>query len=226
MTVELALERARVSYGPVEVLHGVDLAFPTGVITALLGRNGAGKTTTLGALAGVVPLAAGRVVWSGRDATRWPTDERSRRGLVLVPDQHGVFANLSVREHLELFAPGQPPDAALAAFPALVPLLDRVAGALSGGEQQMVALSHAFVRSEGVVLLDEISRGLAPQVVAQLYEAVAGLAAQRRTIVVVEQYVQEVLRLAQVAYVLRRGEVAFAGEASELDPATLARAMG
>jgi branched-chain amino acid transport system ATP-binding protein len=226
MTVAMELREVRAGYGPVEVLHGVDLAFPAGHVVALLGRNGAGKTTTLRALAGRLPLVAGSVRWWGEDISRLTSYERARRGLVLIPDEHGIFADLTVEDNLTLFADGGPPDPAFEAFPILKERYGQKSGTLSGGEQQMLALSRTLLRQVRVVLLDEISRGLAPRVVAALYEVVSRLASEDRCVVVVEQYVENALALADIVYVLRRGEVSFAGEPTELDPQRLAVAFG
>lgn len=216
MPAALALRGVRVRYGPVEALHGVDLAFPAGAVTALLGRNGAGRSTVLRTLAGLLSPVAGTIEWEGRDVTRWTASERARDGLALIPDGHGVFAGLPVRDNLRVFAGGNSVDPALDAFPILRKRLGQRAGTLSGGEQQMLAVSRALLRPSRVLLLDELSQGLAPRVVAQLYEVVTQLAAGQRTVVLVEQYAGEALRRADVAYVLRRGQVAFAGEPEEL----------
>ncbi|MEU8132572.1 ABC transporter ATP-binding protein [Streptodolium elevatio] len=216
MPVSLALHDVRVRYGPVEALHGVDLAFPAGAVTALLGRNGAGRSTLLRTLAGLLSPTTGRIEWDGRDVTRWTASERARDGLALIPDGHGVFAGLSVRDNLRVFASADTIDPALDAFPVLRKRLGQRAGTLSGGEQQMLAVSRALLRPSRVLLLDELSQGLAPRVVAQLYDVVSELAAGQRTVVLVEQYAGEALRRADVAYVLRRGRVAFAGEPGEL----------
>ncbi|MDI2126368.1 ABC transporter ATP-binding protein [Yinghuangia seranimata] len=217
MPTALSLHGVRVSYGPVEALHGVDLAFPDGAVTALLGRNGAGRSTLLRTLAGLLTPTAGRIEWDGRDITRWTAAERARDGLALIPDGKGVFGGLSVRDNLTVFAGGATDiTPALDAFPVLRKRLAQRAGTLSGGEQQMLAVSRALLRPSRVLLLDELSQGLAPRVVGQLYEVVTQLAAEKRAVVLVEQYAGEALRRADVAYVLRRGQVAFAGEPGEL----------
>ncbi len=217
MSTLLSLEGVRAGYGPVEVLHGVDLAVPARGVTALLGHNGAGKTTALRVLAGLLPLSAGSVRWDGTDVSDLPTFDRARRGLALLPDEHGVFATLSVRDNLTMFGDGADPEPALAAFPVLRDRLGQRAGNLSGGERQMLSLSRALLHPAQILLLDELSRGLAPQVVARLYDVVADLGRQPdRSVLLVEQYVGQALRLADIAYVLRRGEIAFAGEPGEL----------
>ncbi|MGW0704404.1 ABC transporter ATP-binding protein [Streptomyces sp. NPDC002643] len=208
----LSLRRARVRYGPLEALHGVTLAVPGPGLTVLSGRNGSGRTTVLRALAGTVPLSAGAVVWDGVDVTRLPAYERARRGLVLVPERRAVFASLTVRENLELAAPDI--AYALDAYPGLEPLLPRRAGTLSGGEQRMLALSRALSARARVVLLDEPTQGMSPQIAARTYELLRGLDA---CVVVAEQRLPPGLRGAPAfVYELRRGTVAFAGEAAEV----------
>lgn len=226
MTVELELVNARAGYGSVEVLHGVSLALPTGAVVAVVGRNGAGKTTLLRTIAGTLPLSSGTVCWQGRDVTKQTAQQRAMAGLTFVPDENNVFVSLTVRENLALFGGDAPPDPALTTFPELNALLDRRAGTLSGGEQQMLALCRAVLRPGRVVLLDEVSRGLSPTVQPRLYSAIASLVSPQRAIVVVEQYLVAALELADFVYVLRRGHVAFAGEPGELQGATMATALG
>lgn len=217
MSLELSLRQVRAGYGAVEVLHGVDLDVPSGSLTALLGPNGAGKTTLLSTVAGLLPLRAGRINWSGGDVARMPPDDRARSGMLLIPERRGIFTTLSVRDNLEVFA-GRRADLApaLDAFPVLGQRLDQLAGSLSGGEQQMLAMSRALLGQPRLLLLDEISLGLAPRVTRQLFDVVAGLAESGVTVVLVEQYLSDALRLADLVYVLSRGEVAFAGEPAEL----------
>ncbi|WP_329319651.1 ABC transporter ATP-binding protein [Streptomyces sp. NBC_01262] len=232
MTVEIALRAARVRYGPLEVLHGVDLAVPAGTATVLLGRNGAGRTTVLRALAGAVRLTGGQVLWRGRDVTALPAHRRARLGLAFVPDRRPVFGSLTVAENLALFAGedrAHGADApALEAFPALRPLLARRAGTLSGGEQRMLAVSRALLGPPSrLVLLDEPGLGLSPAAATRTYEVLAALCAQgARTVVVAEQRLPEALRpVTAVVHELRRGSVVFSGEPGE--PGELAlRAAG
>jgi len=216
VTTSLSLVDAHAGYGSVEVLHGVTMDFPSGSVVALMGRNGAGKSTVLRCLAGLIPLWSGALRWDGREVTHRSAYQRSTAGLTLVPDEHGLFPGLTVGENLDLFARDQSPEPALGVFPELEDLMDRRAGTLSGGEQQMLALSRALVRPGHVVLLDEVSRGLSPAVTARCYGALRRLAAPDRVLVIVEQYLGEVLRLADVVYVLTRGEITFAGEPAEL----------
>jgi branched-chain amino acid transport system ATP-binding protein len=218
--VELSLEQVHAGYGPVEVLHGVDLQVPRGAVTALLGANGAGKTTTMAVISGTLPVRAGAVRWAGQVVNRVATYDRAHAGMVLIPEKRGIFPDLTVRDNLAIFAHGGPHDddftPAYDAFPVLRGRLAQGAGSLSGGEQQMLAMSRALLRKPRLLLLDEISFGLAPRVTAQLFEVVAELARQDTTVLLVEQYLGEALRMADVVYVLARGEVAFAGEPAEL----------
>ncbi|KOG54296.1 ABC transporter [Streptomyces griseoflavus] len=216
MSVEAALYAARVRYGSLEALHGVNLLVPAACVTVLLGRNGSGRTTALRALAGTVPLTAGRVMWRGTDITRLPAHARARRGLTLVPDCGAVFGSLSVAEQLELAAPDGVIGPALDAYPALRALLGRRAGTLSGGEQRMLAVARALVGTARLLLLDEPTQGMSPEATARTYALFAGLAAAGRTVLVAEQALPPGLcRAATVAYVLRRGGVAFSGEPAE-----------
>jgi branched-chain amino acid transport system ATP-binding protein len=209
--MSLALRHARVRYGPLEALHGVSLTAPSPGLTVLLGRNGSGRTTVLRALAGTVPLSGGAVVWDGVDVTRLPAHRRARRGLRLVPERRAVFGSLTVRENLVLAARAHGP--ALEAYPQLTALLDRPAGTLSGGEQRMLAMARALLSHARVLLVDEPTQGMAPQVAARTYELLAGLDA---CVVVAEQRLPPAPAGRTVfVHELRRGTVGFSGEASE-----------
>jgi branched-chain amino acid transport system ATP-binding protein len=221
MSVELRARGLRAGYGPVEVLHGLDLDVPAGRITAVLGRNGAGKTTLLRTLAGLITPTGGTIRWRGRDVTRRLPYRRARDGLLLVPDERGVFADLTVADNVALFAGDRPADSAFAAvvdaFPVLGERRQQVAGTLSGGEQQMLSLSRALVRPVRVLLVDELSRGLAAPVIAHLYRVLTELAeSSDAAIVLVEQDAAAVLPIARVVYMLSRGVVVFAGEPADL----------
>lgn len=217
MTSELEVRGLRAGYGAVEVLHGIDLDVPAGTLTALLGPNGSGKSTLLSVLAGLLPMSSGSIRWGGVELRGAPPDVRARGGMLLVPERRGIFPHLSVRENLDVFA-GHRGDVgpALRTFPILDQRLAQTAGSLSGGEQQMLAMSRALLRQPRLLLLDEISFGLAPRITRQLFDVVAELAASGTTVVLVEQYLSDALRLAEVVYVLARGEIAFAGEPAEL----------
>ncbi|MEU6393758.1 ATP-binding cassette domain-containing protein [Streptomyces sp. NPDC046939] len=222
----IELRAARVHYGPLEALHGVDLAAPAGTVTVLLGRNGSGRTTVLRALAGTAPLSAGAVVWDGADVTRHAPHARAAAGLCFVPDRQAVFAALRVAEHVRLAAPDGDPGPALAAYPELRPLLERRAGTLSGGEQRMVAVSRALLSRARVVLLDEPTQGMAPRVAARTYALLRELDA---AVVLAEQRLPPGLRAGDgtvLVHVVRRGAVVFSGEAGEAPEAGGAVASG
>ena len=223
-----------VAYDGVRVLHGVDLAVREGEVVALLGTNGAGKSTVLRAIAGTAPVSGGAIVFAGDDVSRIPADVRARRGIVSAPGDAGTFPGLTVREHLRLAAwassgPTAPRDAvatALERIPELAERLDDRAGDLSGGQQQMVNVAMALLASPRVLLLDELSLGLAPAVVTRLFGIVRDLAAAGTTIVLVEQSVPLALEVAERAYFLEKGQVRFVGPTRELlDRPDLVRAV-
>jgi branched-chain amino acid transport system ATP-binding protein len=222
VTIELSLRDVRASYGPVEVLHGVSLDVPHGALTTLLGPNGAGKSTLLSVVAGLLPIRSGEIRWNGAVINDVAPHDRASAGLVFVPDRRGVFPDLSVRDNLEVFAGSRHGwDIATDTFPVLADRLDQLAGLLSGGEQQMLAMSRALLRTPKLLMLDEISLGLSPRVIRQLFDVVADLARKGTTVILVEQHLSDALRLADVVYVLRRGRIAFAGEPAELSGGAL-----
>ena len=225
-TPALELVDVRAGYGRIEILHGVSLTVPAGSVVALLGPNGVGKTTTLRAISGTLPVKAGRILLDGRRIENRRPSAIASRGLVLVPEGRGIFPSLTVRDNLRVAHRSVPADVGgdwgdwleeiTAIFPVLGQRLEQQAGSLSGGEQQMLAVCRSLVGSPRVVLFDELSMGLAPLVVAELFERVAALRDAGRTIVLVEQYVTYALELADVCYVLAKGRVAWAGEPGEL----------
>ena len=222
----LRLEGIRAGYGQATVLRGVSLVVPDGAVVALLGPNGAGKTTLLRVASGLLAPTAGRVLLDGEDVTSAPPQRRRRLGLCHVPERGGVFADLTVADNLRLFArPGGEEEAierAVAAFPALGQRLAQPAGTLSGGEQQMVALSRVHGEESRVVLLDEVSMGLAPKLVDTIFAFLEDLARSGVSLLVVEQYVAKALGIAGYVCLLDRGRTAFVGEPAELDSAGLA----
>ncbi len=215
MTVALSARGLRAGYGPVEVLHGIDLDIAPGVVTGIVGPNGAGKTTLLSVIAGTLPLRSGTLEWNGKPFGRLRPEQRAGMGLVAVPESRGVFSHLSVRENLDVFAGSRSLAPAYDTFPALRERGSQAAGTLSGGEQRMLALSRALVADARCVVVDEPSLGLAPALTDELYEVVGRIAATGVTVVLADQYEDRVLALAAVVYRLERGEVAFAGEPAE-----------
>ena len=215
----LQLEQVRAGYGGAEVLHGVDLVVPAGASVALLGANGAGKTTLLKVAAGLVPTTSGRVLLNGESVDGESAHGRARRGLCLIPEGRGIFRQLSVRENLAMYAGGRHVERAVetasSAFPILGERLGQVAGTLSGGQQQMLAVSRGLVSGASIILADELSVGLAPVVVDEIFEAVRHLVTQGRTLLIVEQYVDRVLSVVDYVYILHKGRVAFVGEPRE-----------
>jgi branched-chain amino acid transport system ATP-binding protein len=203
-----------VGYGPLAVVHELDLHVYPGEVVALLGPNGAGKTTTMLALAGDLPVMSGEVLING-GATTAPLHRRARRGLSFVTEERSVFRGLSARDNLRVA--GVDPDDALLLFPELGKRLDVRGGLLSGGEQQMLTLARAIGRKPSILLADELSLGLAPLVVQRLLEAVRSAADVRGTaVVLVEQHVRKALQYADRACVMRRGRIELSGSASEL----------
>jgi branched-chain amino acid transport system ATP-binding protein len=184
------------AYGSIEVLHGIDLSVAAGSITAVLGPNGAGKTTLLKVISGAMPPTRGTVCMEGHDVTGATIDKLAKAGVCLIPEGRGIFPNLTVRENvlMDTFAcdrkttAAELEDIAYARFPRLGERRHQVAGTLSGGEQQMLALGRALTTDPAVLLLDELSMGLAPTIVGQLFDVVRALAAEGVTTVVVEQF--------------------------------------
>ena len=208
----LAVRGLTVGYGDVPVVHDVDLIVGAGEVVAFLGPNGAGKTTTMLALGGVIP-SNGDVQLDGRPL-RGPLHRRARRGMGFITEERAVFRRLSTRTNLTLGAAGL--DGALELFPELEPLLDRPAGLLSGGEQQMVVLARALAAKPRLLLVDELSLGLAPRIVQRLLTTLQAAAAEGTGVLLVEQHARQALAVADRAYVLRRGVVELEGTGDEL----------
>jgi branched-chain amino acid transport system ATP-binding protein len=226
------LRGVRAAYGPIEVLHGVDLALRAGEVLAVLGPNGAGKTTALAVLAGLHRPSAGDVFLAGRRVTGAPAATLARSGLCLIPEGRGIFPNLSVRENLRMAAAGRKrTTAAVEAdayerFPRLCERRRQLAGTLSGGEQQMLALSRGLATDPAVLVLDELSMGLAPLVVDELYAQVARLARQGVSVLVVEQFARVVLGVADRAAILAHGRVTAVGAPHEIESQLSAAYLG
>lgn len=222
MSLALQFNSVRAGYGQLEALHGVDLSVPTGKVVALIGANGAGKSTLLRVAAGLQPITQGTVFLGGEDITGAPSHHRSRRGLCLIPEGRGIFRQLSVRENLAVFAERGQSDMAVeraaSMFSVLGNRLDQLAGTLSGGEQQMLAVARALVsRNANVILADELSVGLAPIIVDEIFGAIDVLRAEHRSLIIVEQYVNRVLAFADYVYILHKGNVVFVGEPAQCE---------
>lgn len=217
----LQLRGVTTGYGATTVLREVDLDVPDRSVVALLGANGAGKTTLLRAASGILPLGGGRLLLDGQDVTGAAPHDLARMGVSHVPEGRGVFGSLTVRENLRLQAlPGQEEEAferAVAAFPKLGQRMNQEARTMSGGEQQMLALARTCVQQPRVVLLDEVSMGLAPKIVEEIFQYLESLAAAGASLLLVEQYVTRALAAADFVFLLHKGQVQFAGEPSELD---------
>ena len=221
-TPVLELRNIHAAYGRIEVLHGVDLAVPPGNLVALLGPNGAGKTTTLKVASGQMAPTRGCIHLAGRHVNGVATDALPRIGLCTIPEGRGVFPNLTVRENLVMATyAGVPQDQieerAYARFPRLKERRTQLAGTMSGGEQQMLAMARALGTDPAVLLLDELSMGLAPLIVEDLYGLVAQIAKEGVSILVVEQFARTVLGVADIAAVMIQGQISAAGPPSEIE---------
>jgi branched-chain amino acid transport system ATP-binding protein len=218
----LELSGIRAAYGTIEAIHGVDLAVAAGTVTALLGPNGAGKSTLLKVASGRLRPTKGTVRFNGKDVTKRASDRLTRAGLCTVPEGRGVFPNLTVAENLSMWTfAGKTKrrdveEKAYARFPILGSRRNQAAGTLSGGEQQMLAMSRALSTNPSLLLLDEISMGLAPLIVVELYEVVVQLAAEGIAILIVEQSARTALSVADRAAVMAAGRVVLTGTPAEV----------
>jgi branched-chain amino acid transport system ATP-binding protein len=222
VTALLALEDIHTAYGLSRVLFGISLEIGPGECVCLLGRNGVGKTTTMRSIMGLTPPDRGRVLWRGREITGWAPHRVAAAGIGFVPEDRRIFAELTVRENLDVGAraarrPGRWTTATVSdLFPVLYELGDRPGGFLSGGEQQMLTIARTLVGNPELLLLDEPSEGLAPLIVETLRDKIAELKSEGLTILLAEQGVGFSLALADRVYVLEKGSIRFSGAAAEL----------
>jgi branched-chain amino acid transport system ATP-binding protein len=221
--VLLEVRNLEVHYGGIRAVTGVSVDIAEGELVCLIGANGAGKTSTLKAICGLIASKDGSVRYCGEDISRAPVHELPRKGLVMVPEGRGIFAQLTVEENLAMgaYAHGgahlrEAAAAQYARFPRLAERRRQIAGTLSGGEQQMLALARALMTRPKLLLLDEPSAGLAPVVVQQVFELVKRIRASGLTVLIVEQNVQQVLKVVDRAYLLEAGTIRASGTSEEM----------
>ncbi len=236
----LVVEGLRAGYGKVQVLHGLDMRIEKGQLVTLIGSNGAGKTTTLRALSGMIKPESGRIMLGGTDVAGMPSHAITRRGLAHSPEGRRVFATMSVADNLVMGAfprlTGSRPrgdvsadlDRMFALFPRLAERRPQLAGTLSGGEQQMLAMARALMLNPDVLLLDEPSMGLSPRLVSEVFATIGRLKEARITMLLVEQFAAAALEVADFGYVMENGRLAASGPAERLrdDPAVRAAYLG
>ena len=236
----LIVENLYAGYGKVQVLHGLSMQVPDGKLVTLIGSNGAGKTTTLRALSGMIQPTGGRISLGGADITGLPSHAITRRGLAHSPEGRRVFPTLSVADNLEMGAfprlTGSRPRGDVKGdqarmyelFPRLAERRAQLAGTLSGGEQQMLAMARALMLQPDVLLLDEPSMGLAPKLVEEVFATIVRLKAARTTMLLVEQFAAAALDVADYGYVMENGRLSASGDAQQLkdDPAVRAAYLG
>ena len=232
--VLLGVENLDVSYALARALFGVSFTARRRQLVAILGPNGAGKSTLARAVSGLVPSTAGRIVLDGDDITRWPPHRIRQRGLVHIPEGRGIFPGLSVAENLRMAVRGVGTnmerragiESAFELFPALERRRSQRAGSLSGGEQQMLALARALAVPPKVIVADEMSLGLAPIVVDEVFQRIEQAKRAGVTIVLIEQFVHRALALADTCVILSQGHVAWAGPAADAHQEALGRYLG
>ncbi|MGK2950434.1 MAG: ABC transporter ATP-binding protein [Acidimicrobiales bacterium] len=227
----LELRDVRAAYGRIEVLHGVDLVVPRGAVVALLGPNGGGKTTTLKVASGQIVPTAGCVHLAGRHINGAAPDALARIGVCTIPEGRGVFPNLTVRENLRMVTFGgveqaEVEERAFAQFPRLGERRHQLAGTMSGGEQQMLAMARGLAVNPRLLFLDELSMGLAPLIVGELYEVVAAIAESGVSILVVEQFARTVLGVADYAAIMLHGRITSVGQPEDIAPELEAAYLG
>lgn len=228
----LELKGVKAAYGRIEVLHGVDLVVPRGSVVALLGPNGGGKTTTLKVVSGQMTPTSGCVHVAGRHVNGASPDALARIGVCTIPEGRGIFPNLTVRENLRMVTYAgtatleEVEEVAYARFPRLGERRSQLAGTMSGGEQQMLALARGLASDPALLLLDELSMGLAPLIVEGLYQIVAQVAAAGVSILVVEQFARTVLGVADYAAIMLHGRITRVGQPADLEDELSAAYLG
>lgn len=233
----LKLESVEMAYGAIQAVKGVSLEVKVGEVVAIIGANGAGKTTLLKGIAGIEPLTGGRMLLNGSDCNHVPAHKRVSLGLALSPEGRGVFPDQTVRENLLLGAYSQRSDQKrteelieqeFKRFPRLRERRDQLAGTLSGGEQQMLAMSRALMSEPKLLLLDEPSLGLAPLIIVEIFRSIRALREAGLTILLVEQMANQALAVADRAYVLETGHITGQGTGKEMlnDPKVRAAYLG
>ena len=226
VTPLLKVENLAISYGRIRAVDGVDLAVEPGRIVSLVGSNGAGKTTTLMALSGLLPLASGRITFAGEDITALAPELRVARGIAHVPERRRVFAGMSVRENLVLgaYSRGDAVDIAsdlermVALFPRLGERMGQQAGTMSGGEQQMLAIARGLMSRPSLLIMDEPTMGLAPQMIDLILDTVLEIRKQGTTVLLVEQNAVEAMRLSDHVYIMRLGRIVHEDSGTNIDP--------
>ena len=220
----LRVHDLKIAYGGIQAVKGIGFELHAGETVCLIGANGAGKTTTLNAIAGVLPLAGGDIHYKGERINALPAHRRLRAGIALVPEGRGIFTRLTVEENLRMGAYSRSDNAAIESdlervytmLPRIKERLPQVAGTLSGGEQQMVAIGRALLSRPRLLLLDEPSMGLAPLVVEKIFEVVQSVAREGVTILLVEQNANLALEFAQRGYVMESGKITLTGSGGDL----------
>ena len=233
----LKLESVSISYGAIQAVRDVSIDVPRGEVVTIIGANGAGKSTLLKSIVGLEPVAGGRVTFDGQDITTTPAHRRTGMGVALSPEGRGVFSDQSVRDNLLLGAYSKKSDSArtvqkieqfFTMFPRLKERQEQLAGTLSGGEQQMLAIARALMSEPKLLLLDEPSLGLAPLIIRDIFNTIRALRETGLTILLVEQMANQALGVADRAYVLETGRITLQGKGSDLlnDPKVRAAYLG
>jgi branched-chain amino acid transport system ATP-binding protein len=229
----LELVGVKAAYGRIEVLHGVDLVVPPGSVFAILGPNGAGKSTTLKVIGGRVRATSGCIHVAGTHINGATPEAMAKAGICSIPEGRGIFPNLTVDENLRIMTyrgagirQKDVEDQAYSRFPRLGERRHQLAGTMSGGEQQMLAMSRALTTNPALLLLDEISMGLAPLIVEQLYDLVAQLAAEGIAILLVEQFARTALKVSDYAAIMTQGRIEAVGEPADIADAVSAAYLG